>query len=108
MERLRTAHERAERIVEAGRLQAFLDSLNHDEYEMARPYIDQPPDLMMVKIALRLEQHIFATEAGIATLADHLASEHGSGLSWRAIGAMVGATLAGAAATATAIRESMK
>ena len=97
MERLRTAHERAEHIVAERRLQSFLDSLDHDDYERALPYIGQPFALTLIKIGLRLEQHV----------AQHTDSHSHVG-PWRTFGMAAGAAIAGAAATVAAIRETMK
>lgn len=100
MERLRTAHERAEHMVAENRLQSFLDSLNHDEYECARPYIGQPLEITLIKLGLRLEQHV-------AQLAQHTDAHSHVG-PWRTFGMAAGAAIAAAAATAAAIREAMK
>lgn len=94
-ERVREAM-RAINAAERQRLQSYLDSLDHGEFERARPYIGQPLEITLIKMALRLEQHIETTDHNAAVAP------------WRVIGTAFGAAVAGAVAAGAAVREALK
>ncbi len=93
-ERLRTSASRAHAIDDRNRVRAFIDGLSHDERLLAGPYLGDPIELTLIRMALRLEQHIEST--------NH------STINWRTLGATAGATAAGVVAAVAAARESWK